>query len=444
VASFALWKGEKMQTGNVTTPFGRRPMTYGMLADQLAAQNIDADASVEKWKLYRWLCEARAKLGVSDRALSLLNALLSFYPKAELNGSDNLIVFPSNAQLSLRAHGMAEATIRRHIGALVEAGLLIRRDSANGKRFARRGGDGDIDQAFGFSLAPLLQRAAEFETLAATVTAERMQYQALRERLTICRRDIVKLLETASSEGAGVEIEAMDALYRDIMREYPRNPEMIELEATLSVLEALRENLVKFMTAWQNSQNTSGNPDHTERHKQNSNTQTINDLEPSFEPKQGENRDGPIRLDRQHDGAEANANGPYDHPRGPVTYQSGMAQSERLKPFPLGMVLSACPEVVNYGPAGNITSWRDLMSAAVVVRSMLGVSPSAYEDACVVLGPENAATVIACILERAGHINSAGGYLRDLTRRAERGEFSLGPMLMSQMRVNGETRMRRA
>lgn len=34
------------------------------------------------------------------------------------------------------------------------------------------------------------------------------------------------------------------------------------------------------------------------------------------------------------------------------------------------------------------------------------------------------------------HINSAGGYLRDLTRRAEKGEFSLGPILMALMRAN--------
>ncbi len=96
-----------------------------------------------------------------------------------------------------------------------------------------------------------------------------------------------------------------------------------------------------------------------------------------------------------------------------------------MKPFPLGMVLSACPEMNNYGPGGVISSWREFLSAAVVVRSMLGVSPSAFEEACAVMGPENAATAIACILERTGHINSAGGYLRDLTRRAERGEFSL-------------------
>jgi replication initiation protein RepC len=74
------------------------------------------------------------------------------------------------------------------------------------------------------------------------------------------------------------------------------------------------------------------------------------------------------------------------------------------------------------------------MTAAVVVRSMLGVSPSAYEVACEAMGPENAAAAVACILERTGHFNSAGGYLRDLARKADRSEFSLGPMLMALMR----------
>jgi len=78
------------------------------------------------------------------------------------------------------------------------------------------------------------------------------------------------------------------------------------------------------------------------------------------------------------------------------------------------------------------------MSAAVVVRSMLKVSPSAYQEGCDAMGPENAAAAVACILERANFINSAGGYLRDITRRTERGEFSLGPMIMALLRANGQ------
>jgi replication initiation protein RepC len=46
------------------------------------------------------------------------------------------------------------------------------------------------------------------------------------------------------------------------------------------------------------------------------------------------------------------------------------------------------------GPGGGIEHWRELMKAAIVVRSMLGVSPSAYEEACNTMGPENAA--VAC------------------------------------------------
>ncbi|RMC65170.1 hypothetical protein EBB04_21085 [Sinorhizobium meliloti] len=68
---------------------------------------------------------------------------------------------------------------------------------------------------------------------------------------------------------------------------------------------------------------------------------------------------------------------------------------------------------------------------------MHGVSPSAYQDARAILGPQSAATVIACILERAGHIENAGGYLRNLTRKAACGELLLGPMLMALLRANG-------
>lgn len=77
------------------------------------------------------------------------------------------------------------------------------------------------------------------------------------------------------------------------------------------------------------------------------------------------------------------------------------------------------------------------MTTAAQVRGYLGVSPSAYEDACHVMGPETAAIVISCILQRAQHINSAGGYLRALTEKARAGEFSVGPMLMAAFKSNG-------
>jgi replication initiation protein RepC len=443
-----------MEPNQVTTPFGRRPVTYAMLKDQLASADMESGARADKWKLYRALCEARERLGVTDRALAVLNALLSFYPKNELSAEDTLIVFPSNAQLSLRAHGMAEQTIRRHVSNLIEAGLLTRRDSANGKRFVRRDRDGQVDEAFGFSLAPLLRRAAEIEQLAAEVEAERLHLQRLKERLTICRRDVAKLIATAVEEGAAGDWDAVEADYHAILDRYPRRPAPNLVAETLDAMTFLRENVLNQLETQLKAQNDSGNASQNERHKQNSYPESRDELEPSFEKKQGKNRDQlnearpePRERDAGIEGNSVKGKAGRTASRleqaGPEPVSSKEAFDTKgnmarditaSKPFPLGMILSACPDITDYGPAGTIESWRDLMSAAVVVRTMLGVSPSAYEEACSVLGPENAATVMACILERAGHINSAGGYLRDLTRRAERGEFSLGPMLMAQMR----------
>jgi replication initiation protein RepC len=75
---------------------------------------------------------------------------------------------------------------------------------------------------------------------------------------------------------------------------------------------------------------------------------------------------------------------------------------------------------------------------------MLGISPSAWEEAQIVMGEVQAAVVVACILERSAAINSAGGYLRGLTTRAAAGEFSLGPILMAQINSKLRDQKRRA
>ncbi|MGO6846867.1 replication initiation protein RepC (plasmid) [Rhizobium ruizarguesonis] len=427
-----------METGSVTTPFGRRSMTLGMLASQVMAGEIKPDQSVDKWKLFRALCEAKPLLGIGDRALAVLNALLSFYPKNELAQGNGLIVFPSNIQLSLRTHGMAEQTVRRHLAALVDAGLLLRKDSPNGKRYVRRDRAGEVDEAFGFSLAPLLARADEIEQLAASVMADRLHVQRLRERITLCRRDIAKLIEAAVEEDIPGDWQGLYSEFRDLIEGLPRSPTTAQLELLLDELTGLRTNILNQLEIQVKSTKQRGNAVYIERHIQNSNPESTSELEPSFEPKQGaiaepDNDRGFVTA--------AKGRGETGHP----FEQKEEGQSRRpgvrndgggLKSFPLGLVLQACPEILAYGPDGAIRNWRDLMAAAVIVRSMLGVSPSAYEEAANVMGPENAATVMACILERGGHINSAGGYLRGLTRRSEKGEFAIGPMLMALLRAN--------
>lgn len=428
-----------MENAYVTTPFGRRAMSLGMLASQKIAENIEPGISRNKWKLFRAICEARPSLGVTDRALTVLDALLTFYPADELSEERGLIVFPSNAQLSIRARGMTPATLRRHLAGLVDAGLILRKDSANGKRYARRGRAGEVEEAFGFSLAPLLARAAEIEALAALAVADREQLRITKQRLTICRRDIAKLIAAAIDEGVRGEWERISLMFREMVGRLPRTPGIAELASALEEMEMLREEIVNQLDANTKARKIDSNESQIERHKQNSNPDLNHESEPGFETKLGANSTDTIGrqgVPMTDDGNISNSAGGGAGEQRQRRKASTSSENGPLKSFPLGLVLQACPDIADYAPGGKIANWRDLMSAAIVVRSMLGVSPSAYEAACVAMGPENAATVIACILERGGHINSAGGYLRDLTRRTEAGEFAIGPMLMALVRAN--------
>lgn len=402
-----------MQTGHVTTPFGRRPISLALVKQQLAMKEIRAGKSVEKWKVFRDVAEAREELGLQSNSLAVLDALLSFYPENTLSQDAQLVVFPSNAQLILRAHGMAGATLRRHLALLVETGLVIRKDSANGKRYARKNSQGEIENAFGFDLAPLLSRSEELAQIAQRVVVARSEFRKAKENLTICRRDVRKLISAAIEEGSDGDWAAIEAVYIQLVARIPRTPTLLDVNTILDEMELLREEVLNRLDFQENSDFNSTNAAHIEQHIQNSNPDSTNELEP------GSKEEQEAKLEKPN-----------------------LPRSETVRAFPLGVVLKACPQIADYGPGGSVASWRDLMTAAVVVRSMLGVSPSAYQDACEVMGPENSAIAIACILERAGHISSAGGYLRDLTKRTERGEFSLGPMVMALLRTNGHPRVR--
>ncbi|MCK1266788.1 replication initiation protein RepC [Bradyrhizobium sp. 49] len=400
-----------MQSHSPTTPFGRRSLTLAHVASQMVATERPPEKIVHKWKIFHAICTARPRLGVSERSLSVLNALLTFHPETALTGAGDLIVFPSNHQLSRRAHGMPASTLRRHLSVLVDAGLIVRRDSPNGKRYARKDNAGDIELAFGFDLSPLVVRSEEFESMAADIEAEARALKLVRERITLCRRDIAKMIATGIEEavptrrgGQGpADWQVVHAAFRAIVDQIPRTATRQQLEPIADELSQLADDVLNLLEEHIKSKNPSANESHSERHIQISNTDTPIDLEPVFR--------------------EGRAAGAAPKPQ-PSRVGEGA--------YPLGMVLSACPDIVDYAK-GGVSNWRDFLATAAVVRSMLGISPSAWEEAQKVMGEVPAAIVVACILQRGTAINSAGGYLRGLTRKAEVGEFSLGPILMAQI-----------
>ena len=455
-----------MERQITTTSFGRRPaklcqianrMNIARLVEDAGKPGSNAPAAVNKWTLFRTLTEIKDRLGVSDRALGVLNALLSFQQETALSlpkvlleteaadveeegqgtstrgASCDLVVFPSNKALCLRAHGMEDRTLRRHIAILVDAGLIIRRDSPNGKRYARKDQTGQerFSDAFGFDLTPLVARAAEFNSMAEQLRRDKREVMLLKERISLHRRDISKLVACGLDEGLPGDWEGFRQRFMGLvtpLRRIKETGDLRQLECELAELHAAVTFTIESII---NAQNMSGNDGDFGQHQSNSNHLITSDSEPTSKA-EGEQIQSSALPD-------------------PV-------QNVSQRDYTIGMVIEACPDVSDYHTdGGKIRTWPQFMTAARLLRPMLGISPDAWRDAISVMGEVDAAIVVATILQRSEHsseaktlvsegsgtigtvvngspaIKSPGGYLRALTEKARAGEFALGPILMALM-----------
>ncbi|SMX30461.1 hypothetical protein TRP8649_04605 [Pelagimonas phthalicica] len=398
-------------TYHATTPFGQRPVTAGLLENARAARAPAPVPRVDKWQLFRQLCTGRLAFGVTDRELGVLNALLSFLPEQSLDSGETLTVFPSNRALSERAYGMAESTLRRHLAALVRSGLITRQDSPNGKRYARRDRGGEITQAFGFDLRPLLLRAREIAEAAQAAEDAAARLKSLRETVMLKKRDAYKLAEYGVAEGLpGNWEEILDQLAL-LHRNSRRKLDFASWEELHTDVDNL---LIKVLGLVSETEDMSGNDVNSERQFQNSKQDTLvseHCLETS-------------------DGASERSGNEV------VKDESEIQHSPASIRVPLALVLKACPDVIPYAK-DPIRDWRDLCKTTQVVSGMMGISRSALDEARAAMGSECAASVVAGMLQRVDEIRNPGGYLRSLTAKAQLGKFSPGPMIMSLL--NRET-----
>ncbi len=376
-----------------TTPFGR-PITATLMKRAAEARQPTTVDQIDKWSLFRDICAARAAFDVSDRALTVLNALLSFHKGKTLDADAQLVVFPSNRALSERAHGMAESTLRRHLAALSQAGLIQRHDSPNGKRYAARGAGGDIAHAFGFDLRPLLVRARDIAQAATAAQEAATRRKRLKEQVSLMKRDALQLCLFGRESGVVADWDAFDAQLLGIHRQTRRILSAEDLETVKATLAGVLDDLQKTLK----TEEMSASPRQIERHIQNS-KEDSSDLEPCLEKQSGA------------------GNAPPEPPK-----------------IPLGLVMKACPDIAPYARHG-IRHWHDLIATAAEVRGMMGISADAWDRAQRDMGPEVAAVTVAAILQRVDSIRAPGGYLRALTDKAGAGGFSPAPMVMALLRA---------
>lgn len=355
---------------------------------------------VNKWEIFNAITDCRSMLGVNDRTLSVLHALLTFRPGLTLEADECLVVFPSNLRLTRRAHGMPESTLRRHLAKLVEVGLIVRRDSPNGKRYVRGRGQNFDRNAFGFDLRPIVVRAHSFLAMAREVQAQLSERKSLEEQITVLRRDIGKLLTSVNPSTQALEI--LRARLSTLPIRHGKRTTINELRARFARLSELQDDVLSLLPEPVETDETSADDAQNERHIQESKTtELLYDSEIDDETR------------------DPSSNAPTATPPSSLT---------------LSTVLNACPDITDYS-RDSISSWQALLRTAALVRCYLAIPTDAWEEAQNVLNPFVASIVVAAMLQRSDSIKTPGAYLRTLTKKASQGQFSPAPMLMSLVKT---------
>lgn len=380
--------------------------------------------ALDKWELLDTLTEAKAAFGLTHRDLNVLRALIGFHAGRELSADAAApVVFASNRALCERLNGMPCSTMRRHLARLVEAGIVSRRDSPNGKRYARRAG-GIVIRAFGFDLTPMLALAPRIAEAAHQSRQAAEALACLRETVSLMRRDLEALATGLRGDQRGRAEELLDEV-RKLLRRRP------DAEALGAAREAMAELLGRgegrAETACQ-TEEMSTNARRIEQHYQRSKKETSDE--------KGRAPRHPARPEGQ--GREALGESRPVGPERPRRDDGNVGRQRPGQAEPTLTDLAAlCTEAQSFYPEGT-RSWPDVTRTAEAVAPMIGIQRDVLEDARAAMGRRSAEASVLCILQRHASIRNPGGYLRRLVSQARAGEYALADLLRATRRAVAE------
>jgi replication initiation protein RepC len=193
---------EAPRRGFAHAPTGFRRMTPGLLKADRTAESFAGlpEGVTSPGQLLAALKAAAPQLGIAPRLVHAVDWLFCFTQPQDWEQGAQPIVWPS-ALMQQEALGLSSSQVKEINRRLIELGLVAMKDSPNGKRYGKRDPKGRIIEAYGFDLAPIAARHAEFMRLAEEGRAERAAMGRLRRRATIARKGIIQILETAREYG---------------------------------------------------------------------------------------------------------------------------------------------------------------------------------------------------------------------------------------------------
>ena len=409
-------------------PTGRRKITLPQLGAEIGRAVVTPSTS--PGRALAAFKRAAAALGISRRLVDLIDCLMSYSPAQDWEGGPGLgpIVWPSDAELEDRlcvGASQRKAVVR----AALDAGFIRLRRSPNGKRWGRRAKgprEGRIVEAYGFDLAPLAERAAEFDQVAAEWQARREEGRRLRREITSSRNYILSLIDLAMAQGLdGAEWSASavqaDALWRQ--RGSQRDPmSLVPIAARLRALSSHIE--ARIATGLEAAQAVNTAPMEAKYRPHYTTTKHLSIANATTTATSPAGPYRPIADDERSSSGRPK----QQTAQPPQQTRAGVVQPSAMRGFVVtpGFILTMAPAFRDWTDSAR-PGWDELDRAAFHVRSSLGISPHAWGQARIMLGQEEAITVLAAICARhsVGKVRSPGGLMRRIVELHQTGELRL-------------------
>lgn len=414
------------------SPIGFRRLTPGLMKTDRTAELFAGlpEGVTMHGQLLAAFKAAAPRLGLSLRVVHAVDWLFKFTQPQDWGRVGHPIVWPSSA-MQQEALGLSPTRVKAVNRAMIECGLIAMKDSPNGKRYGKRDTKGRIVEAYGFDLAPIAARYAEFVQLAREAKEERDAMRQLRRRVTIARNGITQILETAAeyglqSDGQGEEWTRLARDTQETVRvlRLVENPDDLalgvdNLEHRQRAGRERLENLLAGVTV-QASEPVNSDPLGSENGPH----------QYTYKPNLYPQKDTVI-ADKKGSGAEGEA---VPSPSPPVLREvTETGRVLKLRPDELARL---APRLRPYLHRAKPT-WPDIIDAAAFLRADLDVSAALWGEACLAMGRERAAIAIAVVSTKdPEHFRTTpGGYFHGMVAKAKAGELNLDRTLWGMRRA---------
>ena len=382
--------------------------------------------------------DVAARLGWSPHQVFLTETLIGVTTARDWKDSSRPMVWLSQDALKELFSCKSDSNVRYHLRRLMELGVLAMRDSTNCHRKVHYDPKTGERIPFGLDLSPIAALLPRVLQTAEDAEEEHHTHRLLRQQIKSLRKSNKETLEQAIEDGRlSVDDPATRRLQSRIEALWPTTA-LTRLQLTaLSELRHDAETLEADLVAALTSIPPSAPPDEL------SAAPNLDGKPTNIRCLTSENSPQPITITNESEieipvaaGPEASTSPHPDAPPaarpGPEREDCSRRASPRSKAPPGWLILEALPpSFAAHLPEGAEPTSTDFQAAANLTRSRLGVSPSAWREACQQLSPDGAALAIAVVASRsdAGEIRSAGGYLRGMLDAARKGELDLSKSL---------------